>query len=262
MYFLGRTQMMTRYSIIESLYKIRKSGFDGAEISILDRDFKVRGEFFDSEHVQQLKEALEELNFSAFSLSAHMDYVNSEENYEYIRSCFPIAKQLGTDVMIINGAVKKEGTTDEWSRMIQRTRKLCDSAVACGMNLAKEFEPNFICGNTSELRQTFEEVDAPNLYANLDIGHVFLCDPDPLQAIESLRGKILHVHIENMAKGVHDHLLPDEGDMDLNQYISKLREVGFDGPAALDIYKYDYESVCSKAVTFLKALNERGISGR
>jgi len=48
--------------------------------------------------------------------------------------------------------------------------------------------------------------------------------------------------------------LPDDGDMDLNLYLKKLNEIGFDGPLALDLYKYDYEKVSTKSLKYLRSL--------
>lgn len=59
--------------------------------------------------------------------------------------------------------------------------------------------------------RAFSEVGSPVLKANLDIGHVFLCDPDPMDAIARCKGLIAHAHLENMKTGVHNHLVPYEG---------------------------------------------------
>ena len=91
-----------------------------------------------------------------------------------------------------------------------------------GILLALEFEPGFVIDSTDLMLRAFSEVGSPVLKANLDIGHVFLCDPDPMDAIARCKGLIAHAHLENMKTGVHNHLVPYEGDMDLPAYISCL----------------------------------------
>ena len=66
--------------------------------------------------------------------------------------------------------------------------------------------------------------------------------------------KIVHCHVENMRAGVHDHLLPQDGDMDLGAYLRALADVGFSGGLALDLYKYDYEDVAAGAIQYLHSL--------
>ncbi|MFP3896419.1 MAG: sugar phosphate isomerase/epimerase family protein [Anaerolineales bacterium] len=100
-------------------------------------------------------------------------------------------------------------------------------------------------GTIKELLQLFDQIPSPNLAANVDLGHAFLCDPQPFQAIRELGDKIVHCHISNMPLGKHDHLIPQEGDMDLDAYLQALAATGFDRVLALDLYKYDYETVAS-----------------
>ena len=122
------------------------------------------------------------------------------------------------------------------------------------MILAEEFEPNFIVGSTAELERLFDEVDSDSLCANLDVGHAFLTDPDPEDSIHRLGDKIVHCHIEGMGAGVHKHLLPWEGDMDVRGIFNALRDIGFSGGLALDLYRDDYEDIAEKSVRFLKDL--------
>jgi sugar phosphate isomerase/epimerase len=126
------------------------------------------------------------------------------------------------------------------------------AAEAQDIILAIEFEPNFVVGSTADLLRLFDEIPSPHLAANLDLGHVFLCDPDPLASIAQLGKKIVHCHIEDMPAGVHDHRLPGEGDMNLPAFLRALCDVSFTGGMALDLYAYDYEAVAAGAVKVLR----------
>ena len=140
--------------------------------------------------------------------------------------------------------------------MVRRTAELVEIAQAQGVVLALEFEPGFVVGSTADLLRLFEAIPSPHLAANLDLGHVFLCDPDPLGAIRQVGPKVVHGHIENMRAAVHDHLIPQEGDMDLAAYLAALADAGFTGGLALDLYKYDYEAVAGEAIAYLRGLIE------
>jgi sugar phosphate isomerase/epimerase len=86
------------------------------------------------------------------------------------------------------------------------------------------------------------------------LGHIFLCDPDPLEAIRQTGKKIVHCHVENMGKGVHRHLMLWEGDMDLGAYIGALAAAGYEGGLALDLYKCDYLGVAGRSIELLRGL--------
>ncbi len=258
MLFSARTQMMSDLSFPAALKKIAAWGYDGAEISVLNREFKVRKEFFADNTLRKIRSALTNLNKKACAVSCHVDYVNEQEKIDLIKKTINQAQKLELKTVIINGAVSQAETDEqkkkEWQKMVNHTAELCKTAHKNGIRLAKEFEPGFITDNSAKLLEVISEVAPLPLYANLDLGHVFLGDPDPRQAVESLAGKIVHGHVENMKSNVHDHLLPSEGDMNLSLYLKMLTEQGFSGPLALDLYKYDYTKVAAGALEYLRQL--------
>jgi sugar phosphate isomerase/epimerase len=187
----------------------------------------------------------------------HQDYIYDDRLLQETKKAIRMTRAVGTDVFVFSGTKKRTGDQAEWDRMIARTRELVEVAEECGVTLAEEFEPDFIVGSTADLLHLFDEIPSPNLAANLDLGHVFLCDPDPMAAIAQLGSKIVHGHVENMRAGVHDHLRPQEGDMDLGAYVAALSAAGFEGGLALDMYRYDYEAEAPAAIAFLRDLIAR-----
>lgn len=257
MFLFGRTQMLSDYNYDDSLRVFREVGFDGAEISILDKAFMVRPEIFSEETLTGILDTAESLDLT-LSVSCHIDYVNKQENFNTVIKAMKVARDLRSSLLIINGALKQAETLDEealeWQRTVEKTKALCTYAEYAGVDLALEFEPGFVIDSTEQLLKLMEEVDSPNLKANLDLGHAFLCDPDPMASIAALSDKIVHCHIEDMKEGIHDHLLPGEGDMDLGEYIEKLKVAGFNGALALDLYKYDYRAVSADAINKIRKL--------
>lgn len=249
---LGRTQMLSDYSILDSLTVIRDLGFDGAEICVERADWTWVP--FDQAVATSVADHVTALGLSACSFSLHQDYVNDDRLFEETKRAIRTTRQVGTGIFVFSGARKRTGDREEWDRMVSRTRALVEVAADCGVVLAEEFEPGFVVGSTADLLRLFNEIPSPHLAANLDLGHVFLCDPDPLRSVAELGPKIVHCHVENMRRGVHDHQLPQEGDMDLSTYVKALAQVGFAGGLALDIYKYDYEAVAPGAIAFLRGL--------
>ena len=252
MKILGRTQMLSGYPILECLDVMRDLGFDGVEVCVERKD----GSWvvFDDALVAAVRERVTELGLSPYSFSLHQDYIYDDHLLDETKRAIRMTRDIGSDVFVFSGTKRLTGDEAEWDRMVARTRELVDIAAECGVVLAEEFEPDFVVGSTSDLLRLFDEIPSPYLAANLDLGHVFLCDPDPMQAIAQLGDKIVHCHVENMRAGVHDHLLLQEGDMDLGAYIGALARVGFDGGLALDLYKYDYEAIAPESIGYLRGL--------
>ena len=252
MKILARTQMLSQYSILNSLAVIKTLGFDGVEICVERKDWSLND--LNSIPVEAIRERVAELNLAPYSFSLHQDYVYDDEKFEMTKSAIQMTPSLGTNIFVFSGVKKRSGDKIEWNRMVDRTRLLTAIAEDCGVILAKEFEPEFVVGSTQELIQLFEEIPSPNLAANLDLGHVFICDPQPLDSIRQLGEKIIHGHISGMPAGMHDHVLMSEGDMDLPSYLHALQNIGFNNGLALDLYKYDYEAVAKESIHYFHDL--------
>ncbi|MBS7316374.1 MAG: sugar phosphate isomerase/epimerase [Clostridiaceae bacterium] len=256
MLLFGRTQMLPQYSYAEAVDFIMDSGFDGVEISVFDKQFRPREAFFAPGFAAAMRDAMARRNVRGFSVSAHMDYTETPEAFATVSNALRVAAELGSGYVIINGAIRREKEEYEaqWDAMIRKTKELAHMAGELGLKLAIEYEPGFVIDSTPLLLRALQEVGASNVGINCDIGHVFLCDADPLAAIGQSAPYILQCHVENMARGVHDHLVPWEGDMDLPAYIAKLREIGFAGGLGLDLYKYEYADVCARCAAYFREL--------
>lgn len=248
--------MLPQFSYTEAVDFIMDAGFDGIEISAFDKQFRPREAFYAPGFAAKMREAMERRGVRGFSVSAHMDYTQSTEAFGIVRDMIRVASELGSKYAIINGAIRREEEEydAQWDAMILKTQELARIAGELGVQLAIEYEPGFVIDNTELLLRAIREIDSQVIGINCDIGHVFLCDADPMYAIEQSAPYILQCHVENMACGIHNHLVPWEGDMDLPAYIAKLREVGFDGGLGLDLYQYEYADVCAKCAAYFREL--------
>jgi sugar phosphate isomerase/epimerase len=252
--FMARTALLARYPTDDALARICSLGFDGVEICLENDD--VHPAVLTDEVIARVRERVEALELAPVSVSYHVDYIHSDERFRETLAAIPRTPQFGTDLFVFAGGRARSGDDEdggaEWRTMIARTRELVAVAEDSGVRLAQEFEPRFVVGNTAQLLRMFEEVGSDALVANLDLGHVFLCDPDPLEAIRQVGPRIAQGHIENMQAGVHRHLLPWEGDMDLGEYLRTLVEVGFDGGLVLDLYDVDIGAVAGECLAYLR----------
>ena len=249
---MGRTQPLERYPALEALEVIKRLGFDGVEVCLETAEMAPDG--LGNAMVATVRERIEALGLAPHSVGYHKDYIYDDD--EFARTCraIELTPAFGAKLFVFSGTPKRTGDAAEWQRMVARTAKLLNLAEKHGVILAQEFEPGFIVGSTEELLRLFAELPSPRMAANVDLGHLFLCDPDPIASIAAIGDKAVHGHVENMAAGVHDHLLPSEGDMDLGAYIQALHHIGFDGGLALDLYTHDYEAVAPGEIAYLRGL--------
>ena len=252
MKLMGRTQPLDNYPVLVALEVVKQLGFDGVEICLENED--VSPETLTPSRIAAIRAKVETLGLTPYSISYHKDYLYDDLLYERTKTAIRMTPEFGTRLFVFSGPAKRSDDPGAWDRLVDRTRLLTELAEAYSVILAEEFEPGFVIGSTADLLRLFDVIPSPALAANLDLGHVFLCDPDPLEAIRQVGNRIVHCHIENMEAGVHDHKLPQEGDMDLAAYIQTLDSIGYEGGLSLDLYGYDYEAVAPAAIAYLRNL--------
>jgi sugar phosphate isomerase/epimerase len=248
----GRTQPLSKYPIIECLAVIKRLGFDGVEICLENPD--MAPELLTPALVESVRVQVSDLGVHPHSISYHKDFIYDDDMFQQSCRAIRLTPDFGTNIFIISSAWARTKDDAEWNLTVKRTSELVKVAEDAGVTLALEPEPGMVISSTADLLRLFDAVPSPHLAANLDLGHVFLTDPDPLQSIRQVGTKIVHCHIENMATGIHNHLLPYEGDMNLTEYLETLAEIGFAGSLALDLYSYDYEEIAEKSISYLRGL--------
>ncbi len=249
MQIFGRTQVLSEYPIGDCFKRIAALGFDGVEICLEHPG--CRPGDLDAARAKVVGEMVAAAGLKGRSVSYHVDYIHNDERFAETMKTIPLTRAFGADTYVFAGSHPQKGE-ESWRIMVARTREMVKAAEGNGAKLAIEFEPNFVVGNSAAVLRLIGEVGSPALGANADIGHIFLCDPSPADAIASLGKRIFHAHVEGMPKGVHRHVPPYEGDVNLRDYFTWMQSAGFDGPMSLDLYQKDYEAVAPRSIGFIR----------
>ena len=103
-----------------------------------------------------------------------------------------------------------------------------------GVTAALEPEPGMLV----ETLDDYEEVAAglPDLTLALDTGHCLVTgEREPTEAIEEFARRLGTVSIEDMRRGVHEHLPFGEGDMNVPGVLGALDKAGFGGLVCVEL---------------------------
>lgn len=252
----GRTMMKSSLAIEDRIAALKECGYDEIELCFGNENAQFVPEFVKKGYAEYILECCKKVDIEIECISYHCGYVFDDERFSQLKTAIEAVTYYGVNTLIICNSVKRWECNQEedWNTFIERTKELVALAEKTGITLAMEFEPSMVCGDTAGLHKMLEAIPSDNLMVNLDLGHVFLCDPEPMEAIKSLKGKVAHAHIENMSRGVHYHLPPHLGDMDLQEYVDALKEIGFDGAMSLDLYAFDYFEQSKMAIPMIKAM--------
>ena len=258
MLLYGRTQPLAELPLGEAIDAIARTGFEGIEICLENPELApaTLTEQLARDTIKRVRDA----GLKSWSVSYHVDYLRKDDMLEGSLKALRLMHAFEANVFIFSSIRCEAPTEAEWNLLKARTQPMIEAAEAAGVTLAQEPEPNFLIGSTAAMHKFMELVPSPRLGVNMDIGHCFLRDPDPMAAIRSLKGRIVHCHVENMPQGEHKHLPPDQGDMNLADYFNVLAEIGFRGGMALDLYKVDYLAVAERTLPMLRKLRDEALA--
>jgi sugar phosphate isomerase/epimerase len=259
MVITARTQMLShKYSVDEALRFFKAAGYGGIEFCCEDRFFNIRPDLLEDFFIEHTVEQAQKTGIRVMSVSNHLNFVSDDVIFGHIKRTIPKVRKFGTDIMIITAPDKgfrKLLEPDSYGVMKSRLRELLAAADAEGVKLALEPEPPHFIVNTADFLNLCGELEY-DLKINFDIGHAFLTDPDIIESIKTLKGKIVHTHVENLRRGEHLHRLPGDGDIDLVKVFAALKSIGFTGALALDLYAYEYDEVAPACAAQIREMLE------
>ena len=118
---------------------------------------------------------------------------------------------------------------EQWDTAVKHVRTLGAYASELGLEIALELEPFHLSllGDLPSMSRFLADVDQPVVKANLDISHLVLANQPP-SAVETLRGRVAHVHISDCDGKVHGDLPPGRGVVDFPPYLDAIKRLGID----------------------------------
>jgi sugar phosphate isomerase/epimerase len=125
-----------------------------------------------------------------------------------------------------------------WDRLCRELAPILRHAIERKVELAFEPEPGMFVerprGYFEVLRRLGDSGEELGLC--LDVGHLLVTGDVPVgDVIRECAPHLVHVHLDDIADGVHEHKMFGQGDLDLAEVLGALREVGFEGLAAVEL---------------------------
>src|SRR5699024_8247845 len=101
-------------------------------------------------------------------------------------------------------------------------------------------EPGMLIERLADVQELRERLDGPaHLRFTIDVGHA-LCNEDdsPEDVIRAGADHLVHIQIEDMRRGVHEHLPFGEGELDLTAAISALLDIDYQGLVSVELGRH------------------------
>lgn len=230
-----RTAGFHQWPIDEALRTLAELGYDGVEICLEHPD--CRPEKLTRADAANLARKCREVGLEVASVSYHADSEEPNLRRDSTIRALDLVAAFGADIFIINGRRMEPGQEAEArSALSAILDQLLPKAADCGLRVAIEPEPGLSVGSSGEMHVLLDSAQSPALAVNLDVGHAFLTDDDVCESIRKLGSAIVHTHVEGMSAGIHRHLLPGEGDLDLVGVCHTLSAIGYRGYYTIDLF--------------------------
>jgi sugar phosphate isomerase/epimerase len=180
-----------------------------------------------------------------------------------LRTAVDAAAALGSEAVSFWAGVPEPGLPpgDVRRWLADGVREVLAHAVARGVVVALEPEPGMAVEDVAGWRDLADEVaDAGPLRLALDVGHCLVAgDLEPDEAIRRHAADLGAVAVEDMPRGVHEHRMFGEGDLDLDAVVAALVDCGVDRLVSVELSRDGHRAheVVPAALDALRAAEAR-----
>jgi Sugar phosphate isomerases/epimerases len=235
-----------RTNILECLQPIRESGFSMIEVCSSPSHL----DYHDLAAVHRAAGRISELGMTAHSFHApfadHIDIsaLEKQRREESLREIFQAveaAAVLRVSYFVIHPGPehatpplpherqqRMENVVESLNRVAHRCRSL---GLAC---VLENKLPHLLFGNTGDILQILEALDAVEAGVCLDTGHAHLSG-DISHLLRKLSGHVRILHVHDNRRNYDDHLPPGDGMIDWKSLLHQLTREGFHGALILEI---------------------------
>ena len=178
-----------------------------------------------------------------------------ERRLDFLYRCVEVAGTLDAEAVSFWAGVPREGVDRGEARrwLLEGVAKVAERAGDRGVVVALEPEPGMLVETLDDYAAVAKEV--PGLKLALDTGHCLVTgERDPAEAVREFAGSTGTVSIEDMRRGVHEHLPFGEGEMDVSAVLSALEETGFGGLVCVELSRESprAHAAIPEAIAYLK----------
>lgn len=161
-----------------------------------------------------------------------------ERRLDFFHHAAAIGRDLGAEVLSFFSGVDREQGDQEaaHSWLLEGIVRACDLVRRHGLVPALEPEPGMAIGTVADYQQVVTELgdEAPMLC--LDVGHLHVTGEADLDSVLlQQKERIVQVHLEDIRKGVHEHLPPGQGEVDFAAVRRAFEAVGYEGTVCFEL---------------------------
>jgi L-ribulose-5-phosphate 3-epimerase len=165
---------------------------------------------------------------------------------DFLHRAIDMAASLGAEAVSLWSGCAPDavGEGEGLDRLAEGLHPLMAHAERVRLPLAFEPEPGMFIDTLERFAGLDERVCHPLLQLTVDLGHVHCLDEGDIPALVRTWGpRIVNIHIEDMVRGVHEHLMFGEGTMSFPVICQALSEIGYSGGLHVELSRHSHKGV-------------------
>ncbi|MFG2064983.1 sugar phosphate isomerase/epimerase family protein [Micromonospora sp. NPDC048871] len=186
---------------------------------------------------------------------------------EFLRRAVTIGADLGAEAVSFWAGVRPEAVppTLAWNRLLAGCTRVVEAADRAGVTLGFEPEPGMLVEDIADWRRLYADLGAPAcLGITLDIGHCRCLESLPVpDCVREVGTHLVNVQIDDMRRGVHEHLEFGQGEIDFPPVLAALREVDYRGLVAVELPRHSHAApaVAARSLDHLRRATAASTAG-
>jgi sugar phosphate isomerase/epimerase len=186
-----------------------------------------------------------------------------ERRLDFLRRAVAIAHELQSDALSFwSGTARDDATAAiHMNRLVEECRRLCDHAARYNVRLAFEPEPGMFIDTMDKYGELHDRVGHPSFGLTIDIGHLHCQGEVPIgNFLRRWRHRLWNIHIEDMRRGAHEHLMFGEGEIDFGEVLRALAAIDYQGGIHVELSRHGADAVetARRALSFLRSVSTKG----
>ena len=183
------------------------------------------------------------------------DAAGRQKRVQFLKLAIDLAEIVRAEaVSFWSGVPRSDVSRTQASRFLREgLEQVLEHAERKNVIAAFEPEPGMLIETVADFRELKKLF--PKLKLALDTGHCIAseeCQPDA--AVMEMQDELGTVAIEDMRRGVHEHLFFGEGEMNIALVLAALREINFQKLVCVELSRHSHcaDKTVLKAIEYLK----------
>lgn len=165
---------------------------------------------------------------------------------DFYRRAIDIAARLDAPLISLWSGILPDAASDEvaYQRMTDGLRDVLAHAESHGILVAFEPEPGMFIDTFARFKELDERINHPLFQLTVDVGHVHCLEAGTIGShLRAWGPRIVNIHVEDMVRGVHEHLMFGEGTLDLEDTMRALQDIRYEGGVHVELSRQSHMAV-------------------